>query len=197
VSASRDAILSALRGASARLPRSAPRAAYAAPVLPKSAAALSSSLEAAGAALIQCGADELEHALAAILGFASAAHVWSELPEAPARGIGLSAREPRELARLDFAVLAGECLVAESGAVWHAPRSRLERAAALLAEHLVLVVDASAVVASLHDAYARIAPAASPFGWFLAGPSKTADIEQALVLGAHGPCAATVVVRGE
>jgi L-lactate dehydrogenase complex protein LldG len=111
--------------------------------------------------------------------------------------VARSAREPHELAPLDFAVLAGECLVAENGAVWHAPRSRLERAAALLAEHLVLVVDASAVVASLHDAYARIDPSASAFGWFLAGPSKTADIEQALVLGAHGPCAATVVVRGE
>ena len=93
-------------------------------------------------------------------------------------------------------MITGELIVAESGAVWNVPRSPLERAAALLAEHLVLVVPENSLVASLHDAYARIDPAASAFGWFLAGPSKTADIEQALVLGAHGPCAATVLLTG-
>ncbi|HVO21642.1 MAG TPA: LUD domain-containing protein [Anaeromyxobacter sp.] len=30
----------------------------------------------------------------------------------------------------------------------------------------------------------------------MAGPSKTADIEQALVIGAHGPRSCTVLVTG-
>ena len=83
--------------------------------------------------------------------------------------------------------------MAESGAVWNVPRP-LDRAAMLLCEHLVLVVPAAAVVATLHEAYARIDPAPGGFGWFVAGPSKTADIEQTLVLGAHGPRDATLLL---
>ncbi|MFO0688781.1 MAG: LUD domain-containing protein [Myxococcota bacterium] len=88
---------------------------------------------------------------------------------------------------LDLCVLRGEFAVVENGAVWQVPRHPLERRAALLAEHLVVVIEGDALVANLHRAYDRIDLGALAFGWFLCGPSKTADIEQALVLGAHGP----------
>lgn len=103
------------------------------------------------------------------------------------RGAGARARTVRELEPLDLCVLEAEFTVVENGASWHVPDSALERAAALLAEHLVVVSRTSTLVPSLHDAYPRIDLARTGFGWFLSGPSKTADIEQALVLGAHGP----------
>jgi L-lactate dehydrogenase complex protein LldG len=84
-------------------------------------------------------------------------------------------------------VLAGGPAVAESGAVWWVPPDGEARRRAFLAERVVLVVAREDLVDDLHSAYERIEPDATPFGCFLSGPSKTADIEQALVIGAHGP----------
>ncbi len=99
-------------------------------------------------------------------------------------------------AELGAFICEGVLGVAENGAVW-LPLSRLrDRAEAFLADHVVIVLDREAIVADMHDAYARIDPRAEVFGTFMAGPSKTADVEQSLVIGAHGPRRVTVVLRG-
>ncbi len=127
-------------------------------------------------------------------------HAYSADTTFPCRGVGRTidreddALPPPDLARLEICVLRGEFVVVESGAVWQVPTSIQQRRAALLAEHLFVLVAAEAMVATLHQAYDRIDLARLGFGWFLCGPSKTADIEQALVLGAHGPRTMTLVL---
>ena len=124
-------------------------------------------------------------------------HVYSAVPEVPARGVGVHARCDHDLDRLEVCVLSAEFAVVENGAAWQRPVTPRERAAALLAKHLIVVVGANELVATLHQAYERISPDESSFGWFLCGPSKTADIEQSLVLGAHGPCTMSLILLGD
>ena len=49
-----------------------------------------------------------------------------------------------------------------------------------------MLLDPAGVVDTMHDAYARLDLAASPYGVFLAGPSATGDIEGVIIHGAQG-----------
>ena len=48
------------------------------------------------------------------------------------------------------------------------------------------MLDRNRLVSNMHQAYEQIKNEKYEFGTFISGPSKTADIEQALVMGAHG-----------
>ena len=102
--------------------------------------------------------------------------------------------DPHALATLDHFVCEADLGVAENGAVWIAPENSVHRAALFLATRVTIVVPASSIVPTLHEAYERIDLRARTFGVFVAGPSKTADIEQSLVVGAHGPKELTMIV---
>jgi L-lactate dehydrogenase complex protein LldG len=105
--------------------------------------------------------------------------------------------DPHALEGVDLVVLPGALGVAENGAIWVEGSALPHRALVVIPEHLVLVLSARDLVADFHEAYARIDLARRPrFGLFLAGPSKTADIEQALVIGAQGARSLTVALVG-
>jgi L-lactate dehydrogenase complex protein LldG len=84
--------------------------------------------------------------------------------------------------------------VAENGAVWLAEENIYNRLLPFICQHLILLVNEKDLVATMHDAYRRIEVQNTGYGVFLAGPSKTADIEQALVVGAHGSLSLRVFV---
>lgn len=101
--------------------------------------------------------------------------------------------EAQNLNGTDVGVVRGQIGVAENGCVW-IPQSMKEKAVCFIAEYLVIVLPKSGIVNNMHEAYARIEMPATGLGTFISGPSKTADIEQALVMGAQAARGVTVVI---
>lgn len=92
-----------------------------------------------------------------------------------------------DLADVELMLLPTHFGVAENGACWVNDELYHERLLPFIPQHLVFVLQKEKIVPTLHQAYELIANKSYGFGAFIAGPSKTADIEQSLVLGAHGP----------
>lgn len=98
-----------------------------------------------------------------------------------------------ELDGTDVAIVKGCIGVCENGAVW-IQQDLEQRAIYFMAEALVILLDHRDLVNNMHEAYKRIDTGEYGYGVFISGPSKTADIEQALVLGAHGACDVMVLI---
>jgi L-lactate dehydrogenase complex protein LldG len=102
--------------------------------------------------------------------------------------------DPHALKDIDLAIIQGEFAVAENGAVWIMENGNLNRAIYFIARKLLIILSKGEIVDSMHEAYKKIKFKKSGFGTFISGPSKTADIEQALVIGAHGAMACRVLL---
>jgi L-lactate dehydrogenase complex protein LldG len=149
---------------------------------------------------------ELNDHLRSLRAYANAQKIVSLVSGAGEPNVHLAAAaSPHALADVDVAIMPGQFAVAENGAVWVADAGVPQRVIYFLCQHLVLVVPSSEIVDNMHAAYERLNAAASSgssifeepmFGAFIAGPSKTADIEQSLVIGAHGARSLTVYLLG-
>ena len=93
---------------------------------------------------------------------------------------------PHDFSNVTVVIMGGEFGVAENGAIWLTDVNMGDQVLPYICENLVLIINKNSIVPTLHEAYEKIGSSSYNLGTFLAGPSKTADIEQSLVLGAHG-----------
>lgn len=114
---------------------------------------------------------------------------WSET------GLQVEFRRPRNE---DMVGITGVfCAVAETGSLMLMSSPDTWSSAGLLPETHIAIVPASRIVAHMEDAFvlARAEGVDMPRAVnFISGPSRTGDIEQTIVLGAHGPYRVHVVL---
>ena len=97
-----------------------------------------------------------------------------------------------ELNGVDVGVVEGKVAVAENGCIW-IPQTMKERAVLFISECLVIIIDRKDIVSNMHQAYEKVENPG--YGCFISGPSKTADIAQALVMGAQAARNVTVMIK--
>ena len=98
-----------------------------------------------------------------------------------------------DLKDIDLAIVKGNFAVAENGAIWMKNEENRHRALYFIAQNIVIVIDEKEILNNMHEAYEKISFEDKGYGVFISGPSKTADIEQSLVIGAHGPKSGYVI----
>ena len=100
--------------------------------------------------------------------------------------------DPHQFKDIELAILKPHFAVAENGAVWITEERMVNRVVPFICQHLAMLLETQNILADMHEAYEKIDLMNYDFGTFIAGPSKTADIEQSLVIGAHGARSMTI-----
>lgn len=116
--------------------------------------------------------------------------VWPSLAGLDWAGAGVAV-EARGAVDADLVGITGcFCAVAETGTLMLCGSPESPASVSLLPESHIALVPASRIVAGMEEAFAL---ARAELGQlpravnFISGPSRTGDIEQTIVLGAHGP----------
>jgi L-lactate dehydrogenase complex protein LldG len=124
---------------------------------------------------------------------------WPPLAELDWAGVGMAV-EARAAAEGDLLGVTGcFCAIAETGTLMLCSSATTPASVSLLPETHVAVVPARRIVAGMEEAWqlARSELGELPRAVnFISGPSRTGDIEQTIVIGAHGPYRVHIVIVG-
>lgn len=148
--------------------------------------------QSVGARVVELGKRSVDELLREL--FPDAHETASNLPE-----VGVATRNPdtvpdaRDLDGTDVGVIRGSFGVAENGCIW-IPQTMKEKAVCFISENLVILLGKDRIVNNMHEAYRQVEFGPYPYGTFISGPSKTADIAQVLVMGAQAARSVTVVL---
>jgi L-lactate dehydrogenase complex protein LldG len=124
-------------------------------------------------------------------------NIATTIPELSALAdFSLNVSDPHELELLNLAIIEGDFGVAENAAIWVSEKQLPHRVLPMITQYLAIVIHKKDLLTNMHRAYERVHVNETGFGTFISGPSKTADIEQSLVIGAHGARGLTVYVLG-
>lgn len=109
--------------------------------------------------------------------------------------------EPRPAVDADMVGISGcFCAIAETGTLMLLSGPDTPATVSLLPETHIALVPVARIVASMEDAFALLRAERGELPRavnFISGPSRTGDIEQTIVLGAHGPCRVHLILIGE
>ncbi len=110
-------------------------------------------------------------------------------------GVEIAVREARES---DLVGITGAfCAIAETGTIMTVSGPRTPAAVSLLPETHIAVVRASRIVPAMEEAWQPLRSEVSVMPRavnFISGPSRSADIEQTVTLGVHGPSRVHIVI---
>lgn len=115
---------------------------------------------------------------------------WPLLANLPWNEAGLEMQSRPARAQDLVGVTGAFCAIAETGTLMLLSGAETPATTSLLTETHVAVIDPRRIVATMEDAWdllrkeCKFLPRAANF---ISGPSRTADIEQTVTLGAHGP----------
>lgn len=118
------------------------------------------------------------------------AAIWATLGGLDWSGAGLEVAVRAALGDDAVGITGAYCAIAETGSLLCLSGPGTDASTSLLPETHIAVVPVSRLVAGMEEAFALVGAEHGSLPRalnFISGPSRTGDIEQTIVLGAHGP----------
>jgi len=124
---------------------------------------------------------------------------WPEFADLDWSGAGLSIEARPTTGHDRLAITGSFCAIAETGTLVFTTGADTPTASTLLPDTHIAVIRADRVVSGMEEAFALVRGADGDMPRamnMISGPSRTGDIEQTIVLGAHGPFRVHLLLLG-